>query len=153
MASITTGTIRDAEAGHQDWSASPASAPLPTGVRLINERTRFLGVAARFAANDMDFEIVLTAENPARDVVIGIFDESEVVAEWRAIAAAWGLPLVMEKADGTRETAQPQIGRVKLGAIRIRRRHGLLSGRRPRFLVRRKTTCLPDRPIVYRARD
>jgi hypothetical protein len=40
-----------------------------------------------------------------------------------------------------------------LGPIRIRRQDGLLNGRRPRFLVQRKTTRLPQRPLVHRERE
>jgi hypothetical protein len=42
---------------------------------------------------------------------------------------------------------------VQLGQIRIRRRHGVLNGRRPRFLTRRKTGRLPVRPAVHRERE
>jgi len=42
----------------------------------------------------------------------------------------------------------PQLGRVALGAVRIRRRHGLLNGRRPRFLTRRKTGRLAELPVI-----
>ena len=35
-----------------------------------------------------------------------------------------------------------------LGPVRIRRRHGLLNGRRPRFLTRRKTGRLAELPVI-----
>lgn len=74
----------------------------------------------------------------------------EAVALWRALGAATGAPLMLQGEDGRLETPYPQIGRLALGATRIRRRHGLLNGRRPRFLVRRKAARLPSRPQVFR---
>lgn len=81
---------------------------------------------------------------------LGPFREDEVVATWRGLGAASGLELMIARPDGSVERPYPQLGRVRVGAIRIRRRHGLLAGRRPRFLVRRKTGRLPVRPEVYR---
>ena len=79
--------------------------------------------------------------------------EEEAVAMWRALGAATGAPLMLQREDGALETPYPQVGRLALGRSRIRRRHGLLNGRRPRFLVRRKTTRLPNRPQVFRERE
>ncbi|KMO37873.1 hypothetical protein VQ03_18565 [Methylobacterium tarhaniae] len=81
---------------------------------------------------------------------LGTYGDDEVVAVWRRLGAETGLPLVVIQEDGAVSPMGQQIGRVKLGAVRIRRRHGLLSGRRPRFLTRRKTGRLPLRPLVYR---
>jgi hypothetical protein len=55
---------------------------------------------------------------------------------------------LLEGADGVVTEPYPQLGRVALGAVRIRRRHGLLNGRRPRFLTRRKTGRLPELPVI-----
>lgn len=76
--------------------------------------------------------------------------EEEAVALWRALGAGTGAPLLLQDEEGRLETPFPQIGRLALGATRIRRRHGLLNGRRPRFLVRRKPARLPNRPQVFR---
>jgi hypothetical protein len=84
---------------------------------------------------------------------LGRFDENEVVAVWRELAATTGFPLLTQSEDGAVQQPFPQVGRVRLGRVRIRRRHGLLNGRRPRFLVRRKTTRLPRRPTVYREHE
>ena len=84
---------------------------------------------------------------------LGPYDEADVIAVWRALGAASGLALMVRHEDGRIEQPFPQIGRVQLGAIRIRRRHGLLNGRRPRFLTRRKTGRLPVRPAVHRERE
>lgn len=112
------------------------------------------GVALRLderAEGDEDFEIVLVDSLGATVMVLGCFEEDEVVAVWRELAAATGLPLITQSEDGALQHPYPQVGRVQLGRIRIRRRHGLR--RRPRFLARRKTTRLARRPIVYRERE
>jgi hypothetical protein len=84
---------------------------------------------------------------------LGALSDEDAVAEWRKAGAALGLPLLIGRADGSFDLPYPQIGRLRLGAVRIRRRHGLLSGRRPRFLTRRKTGRLPLRPAVHRERE
>jgi Family of unknown function (DUF6101) len=84
---------------------------------------------------------------------LGCFSDADAVAEWRKLGASSGLPLMIARTDGGFDLPFPQLGRVQLGSIRIRRRHGLLNGRRPRFLTRRKTGRLPVRPAVHRERQ
>ena len=55
---------------------------------------------------------------------------------------------LLETSDGEISQPFPQIGRLALGPIRVRRRYAFLNGRRPRFLVRRKTGKLAERPVV-----
>jgi hypothetical protein len=115
-----------------------------------------LGLALRIApaAGETEaFEVAVLDRGGATLLSLGPFGEEDVVAVWRSLGASSGLPLIIERADGTREMPYPQIGRLQLGAVRIRRRHGLLNGRRPRFLVRRKTGRLPLRPSVHRERE
>ena len=81
---------------------------------------------------------------------LGLYGDDEVVAVWRRLGAETGLPMVVIQEDGAVSSMGQQVGRLKLGAVRIRRRHGLLAHRRPRFLTRRKTARLPLRPLVYR---
>ncbi len=102
------------------------------------------------AQEEPSFELWVVDEEGRPALRLGRFGECDVVAEWRRIAAASGLVLMVMDAEGTLTTAQPQIGRLRLGAVRIRRGHGLLAGRRPRFLVRRKTARLGARPQVHR---
>lgn len=102
------------------------------------------------AQEEPRFELWVVDEDGHPAQRLGRFAESDVVAEWRRIAAASGLVLMVMDGEGTLTTAQPQIGRLRLGAVRIRRGHGLLAGRRPRFLVRRKTARLGARPQVHR---
>ncbi len=72
---------------------------------------------------------------------LGLYGDDEVVAVWRRLGAESGLPLVVIQEDGAVSPMGEQLGRLKLGAVRIRRRHGLLNHRRPRFLTRAQ-----DRP-------
>lgn len=65
-------------------------------------------------------------------------DDSDVVARWRRYAADLGLPLVIEDAEGIQHAPWLQMGRVRLGAVRVRRRSAALAQRRPRFLTRRR---------------
>jgi hypothetical protein len=114
------------------------------------------GLALRLderAPDDDDFEIALVDDDGETLMRLGRFDENEVVAVWRELAATTGFPLLTQSEDGAVQHPFPQVGRVRLGRVRIRRRHGLLNGRRPRFLVRRKTTRLPRRPTVYREHE
>ena len=126
-----------------------------TGVpaRLIGALgVRPVGVALRLddrARDDDAFEIALVNETGDTQMVLGRFEDDDVVAVWRELGAASGLPLVTQSEDGALQHPYPQVGRVHLGRIRIRRRRGL--GRRRRFLVRRKTTRLPRRTTVHRA--
>lgn len=81
---------------------------------------------------------------------LGPFGEDDIVALWRDFAAKSGLPRMIIPEGGGLSTVSRQLGRVALGTTRQRRRHGLLNGRRPRFLVRRKSARLPARPQIYR---
>lgn len=83
----------------------------------------------------------------------GPFGDEDAVAIWRSLSASSGLPLLMVGLDGHVSQPFQQIGRLQLGPVRIRRGKAVLSGRRPRFLVRRKTARLPRRPLVYRERE
>ncbi len=117
---------------------------------------RPVGLALRLdecAPDDNGFEVALVDGSGGTLMVLGRFEEDEVVAVWRELAATTGFPLLTQSEDGALQRPFPQVGRVRLGRIRIRRRHGLLNGRRPRFLVRRKTTRLPRRPTVHREHE
>ncbi|GJD48190.1 hypothetical protein OPKNFCMD_0906 [Methylobacterium crusticola] len=105
------------------------------------------------AAGEDRFAILVLDRSGDPLMPLGVHGDDEVVAIWRRLGAESGLPLVVIQEDGAVTAMGQQIGRVKLGAVRIRRRHGLLSGRRPRFLTRRKTARLPLRPAVYRGEN
>lgn len=122
-------------------------------VRILRGGGGWRGIALRLAgaaiADDDRFQLALTAGD-GRSVVVAVFDQDDAIAVWRDAGRASGLPLLLETSDGAITEPYPQVGRVALGAIRIRRRHALLAGRRPRFLTRRKTGRLQERPVVIR---
>ncbi|MGX1787754.1 DUF6101 family protein [Bosea sp. NPDC055332] len=122
-------------------------------VRILRGGAGWRGIALRLAggviADDDRFQLALTAGD-GRSVVVAVLDQDDAIAVWRDAGQTSGLPLLLETSDGAITEPYPQVGRVALGAIHIRRRHALLAGRRPRFLTRRKTGRLPERPIVIR---
>lgn len=142
--------------------SQPAKAPLRQDgpriervgpVRILRGGAGWRGVALRLAggaiADDDRFQLALTAGD-GRSVVVAVLDQDDAIAVWRDAGRTSGLPLLLETSDGAITEPYPQVGRVALGAIRIRRRHALLAGRRPRFLTRRKTGRLAERPIVIK---
>lgn len=133
----------------------PARPALPAiervgSVRLLRGSPRWRGIALRLADPTGDnerFELALTAGD-GRAIVIACVDRDDAVALWRDLGRTSGLPLLLEGLDGVITEPFPQLGRLALGPVRIRRRHGLLNGRRPRFLTRRKTGRLAELPVV-----
>jgi hypothetical protein len=124
---------------------------------LIGPRdARPAGVALRLdpcAEANEAFDIALVDADARALLVLGPFPEDDVVAVWRSLAMASGLPLMLQDAQGALQSPFPQIGAVLLGEVRIRRLYGLLKGRRPRFLVRRKAARLPRRPRIHCERE
>lgn len=119
-------------------------------VRILRGAAGWRGVALRLAnaaGDDQLFQLALTAGD-GRSIVVATVDQEDAVALWRDCGRASGMPLLLETSDGDISEPFPQIGRVALGPIRMRRRHSFLNGRRPRFLVRRKTGRLAERPVV-----
>ena len=84
---------------------------------------------------------------------LGQYREEEVVAVWRRLGQTTGLPLMLKNEDGSLVEPYPQMGAVALGHLRLRRRHGLLRNRRPRFLTRRKTGQARQGAPIHRGRE
>ncbi len=119
-------------------------------VRILRGAAGWSGVALRLAnpaGDDERFELALTAGD-GRSIVVAGVDQEDAVALWRDCGRRSGLPLLLESVDGKVMAPFPQIGRVALGPVRIRRRHAFLNGRRPRFLTRRKPGRLAELPLV-----
>lgn len=119
-------------------------------VRILRGAAGWRGVALRLAnatADDQIFQLALTAGD-GRSITVATVDQDDAVALWRDCGRASGMPLLLETTDGEISEPFPQIGPLALGPIRVRRRHSFLNGRRPRFLVRRKTGKLAERPVV-----
>jgi Family of unknown function (DUF6101) len=135
-------------------TAAPPSVERIAGVRIIRGG-EWTGISLRLADGAVTGQLLqpdlmelslVTADG--RSIIIATVDGDEAVAVWRAASAASGLAMMVETADGLLQAPFPQIGRLALGPIRIRRAHGAMHGRRPRFLTRRKTACLPERPVM-----
>lgn len=145
--------------GHTEVAIAPAfvAARLPVIGRL--GEVKLAGVALAFSEDESDrsgedrFELLLVDAAGAVVNRLGPFCEEEVVALWRDVAASSGLVRMIVKEDGDLAPVSRQLGPVALGLTRTRRRHGLLNGRRPRFLVRRKTGSLPVRPLIHRGEN
>lgn len=170
MASVTpaageAGRMPAFSGGATNQSGQPSKAVAPPPqleaprierlgpVRILRGGPGWRGVALRLvggaAGDDERFELALTAGD-GRSVTVAVLDQEDAVAVWRDFGRVSGLPLLLETADGAISEPYPQLGRLVLGPIRIRRRHAFLAGRRPRFLTRRKTGRLPERPVVIR---
>jgi hypothetical protein len=108
------------------------------------------GIAMKLDRDRDEFRIVVLDRDNAPLLSLGPYEEEEVVAEWRRLADRTGLTLKIQLANGSVMTPFPQIGRVQVGPLRMRRRHGLLNHRRPRFLTRRKAGRFPVHPQVHR---
>ncbi|HZH51521.1 MAG TPA: DUF6101 family protein [Microvirga sp.] len=106
-------------------------------------------VALQADPNGKDFRIVILSGTEAL-LHLGPYAEEDVVAEWRALAAAAGLPLTVRLPNGSVVALCRQVGRLPVGPVWPRSRHKLLTSRRPRFLTRRKTGRFPSRPLVFR---
>ena len=120
---------------------------------------RAAGIALAYAAEDAEitgsdrFTLILVDAEGGELQRLGSFDEDDVVAVWRNIAARAGLVRMIVREDGVLVPVTQQIGRLILGQVRIRRRHAGLGRRRPRFLARRKTGRLPARPQIHRGEN
>lgn len=135
-----------------------AASPLPVIGRVAGAR-RAAGIALAYAAEEAEmagadrFSLILVDAEGGELHRLGSYDEDDVVAIWRDIAARAGLVRMIIREDGVLMPVTEQIGRLILGRVRIRRRHAGLGGRRPRFLARRKTGRLPARPQIHRGEN
>jgi hypothetical protein len=149
---MVTVTQHQSEAGlrTEDGLAPPREASRLAGLFGHPAGRTAASVAMRLdGASDLFHVAVLDDRNEAL-LALGSYPEEDIVAEWRALGAATGLPLKIQLPNGAVMEPYPQLGRVLLGSTRGRRRCGLLNHRRPRFLTRRKTARFPLRPQVHR---
>lgn len=126
------------------------AAAMPDGP-MMQAAPRLTGLAVAF--DGAAFRVEAIDASGRGQVSLGPYQDEEVVAVWRSLAAASGLPLMVAAPDGTYSQPYPQLGRIVLGASPEMRRTVVLSGRRPRFLVRRKPARLANQPLVYREKE
>jgi hypothetical protein len=122
--------------------------PVVSGARRIEGALAPVGLALEFV--DGSFLVQLWSAGGDGPIVLGPYEDEEVIAIWRRMAADSGLPLLLPGADGALQQPYPQLGRLLIGVRSDRRRLRVLSGRRPRFLTKRRSASLPRRPRVHR---
>lgn len=160
----TFDTMDRDHTGHlgADGAAAPGFAFTASTLPVIGASApaaKPAGIALAFATDEAEgcgedrFALLLVDAGGAVLSRLGPFCEEEVVAVWRDLSARTGLPRMIVREDGVLATVGLQVGRLMLGKTRIRRRHGSLGDRRPRFLVRRKTGRLPVRPQIHRGEN
>ena len=145
---------QEVEAGSATMDGFDPLNGKPDGAaRYLIGRDRWL-IASRIVMRlGPDLSILLEGRNGRTLLTFGPFDEDDVIATWRGLGNASGLPLAIEAPGGTLETPCPPIGRVRLERLPDRRHLVILNGRRPRFLTRRKSARWPGRPTVHRERE
>jgi hypothetical protein len=123
-------TITPQTGTHSAWADSSDPCPALAGridfpgqiigasVQLLGRLgTRPSGVSLRLderVQDDDAFELALVSETGDTLMVLGRFDDEDVVAVWRALGAETGLPLVTQSEDGALQQPYPQVGRVPL---------------------------------------
>lgn len=125
-------------------SGLPLSVALP--VRA------FKGIAAR-AMDHGDGTLTVTLELHHEDSELCVpllvaHDLTDIAADWNAWSEVYGLPMLMIESDGSATSLDEQLGPIKTGSTKPRRRHSFFAGRRPRFLVRRSNGKLGVRMVV-----
>jgi hypothetical protein len=120
--------------------------------------TDYSGVVLRLNAmrdNVFHYEIRLAHRDPDLSVTLQeASDDCEIQADWRLWAKFLGLPALVEREEGRMEPEAAHMGEVAFAATLARRRGKTITGRRPRFLARRKTgRSDPDRASLAGARE
>jgi hypothetical protein len=115
----------------------------------------FRGVAIRLAP-DMDgaseaIAVVLDHRDPGLSIeLFSSVDEDEIVAEWQAWGRVLGLPLLVAERDGKLREPFPYIGRVRVFAVKPRRRRrNAIRRRRPSIFLRRKPGVIGAHIVVH----
>ncbi len=104
----------------------------------------YTGVAVRMEAigdtGAIRVFVELLHADPMLTLPLIVGDEpQDVAADWQAWGRALNLPLLVIGQDGTVSGPLTRIGSIDATPAKPRRRHSFFAGRRPRFLVRRKT--------------
>jgi len=157
MPQLSGGPINTPTVPRNPMPAQPEAPHIERigSVRILRPAANWRGIALRLRPDIVSaeerFELALTAGD-GRSITIAVVDSEEAVALWRCSGRASGLSLLLETAEGGVSEPYPQLGRLMLGPVRIRRRYSLLKDRRPRFLTRRKPGRIGERPVVIAAR-
>ena len=121
-------------------------------VSMVFPTKAFRGVAARAIEDDSDditVTLELLHEDPALSVPLLVANDlDDIAADWRAWSDAYRLPMLLIEADGVARTLEESVDRVRRERAHERRRASPATGRRPRFLARRKVGELGLRLVV-----
>ncbi len=117
----------------------------------------FRGVAVRSTSTNDGMDISVSVEllhnDPALSLPLVVTDSYEdVVADWQAWSRTLGLPLLLVEADGSLAEPVPRLGRLRFDGV-VTRRRSAMTGRRPRFMGRRKPGRSSDEPDRYGERE
>jgi hypothetical protein len=114
-------------------------------------------LAVPVSAYAIRVHVELLHDDPGLTLPLLVADEpEEAAADWQAWGRALNLPLLVVEQDGTIRAPLSRLGQLTVGAPGPRRLRRFLSGRRPRFLRRRKTgrpgpiTVVSGREIIAR---
>ena len=82
---------------------------------------------------------LLGTDKTLSQVIVVTEDASDIIADWRGLGRDLDLPLYLRDASGVMTPVTPLAGEI----VHARRKGSPLSGRRPRFLTRRKVPANP----------
>jgi len=148
------GKIRQIEVGRERVTMRRAvrGIPMKVGVPVAE----FRGVSLRLQPPTGDAEAAVAITLDHRDAALSVplfiaADGDDGVAIWKSWGRVLGLPLLVVDRDGTAREAFSRIGDLAVAKpLPRRRRRAAVKWRRPRILMRRKPTRLPDIPTVHR---
>ncbi len=116
----------------------------------------YRGVAIRLTPSDdgnLISSVELYHDDPALTLPLAVIRDVEAAAaDWRQWSEELSLPLLLIEPDGSVTTLTPPAC-VPIGRPQPRRRTGLLTKRRPRFLVRRKVGQSGAMPVLRDCRE
>lgn|SRR5690606_751715 len=120
-------------------------------VTFVLPPSAFMGVAAR--AMEEDGEVLVTLElmhsDPKLSVPLLVASNlDDVAADWRTWSEAYGLPMLLVEADGKVNRLEDTIGGISIDQPKRRRKGNPASGRRIRFLSKRKQGTLGMRIVI-----
>lgn len=134
------------------WKRRLSGLPLTVALPL----DAYEGVAARVSQEEggwLTGSVELHHRDPALSLPLAVTRDMEQLAgDWRAWSQTLGLPMLLVEIDGTVspvETVTPAV----IGSPQPRRRTGLLTKRRPRFLVRRRPGAAGEQPVLRGLRE
>jgi Family of unknown function (DUF6101) len=114
----------------------------------------FAGVALRVQMGEGEATAAVVLEHKDPSLSLPLFESGEAgeaFAEWRAWGNVLGLPLLVAEDDGVLREPFGRMGRVRVNAVRPRRRRrSALRRRRPSMPLRRKAGKIDKATPVYR---